>query len=117
MYNVKVSRVSLLQKIKANRENHRKVFEEALEGYREQAIEELDKMLAEARAGKQIRREVGLIQPMDKTEDYDRVIAMLEMSVDETIDLDAQSFAQYVLDQWSWMAQSKISNMRYLKSK
>ena len=65
-------------------------------------IEGLDKMLADARAGRRISRSINLAEPTDHTSDYERVIMMLEMSVDDTIVLNAGEFDQYVRDVWSW---------------
>jgi hypothetical protein len=47
-------------------------------------------------------KSIDLVQPRDHTSDYDRVIMMLEMSVDDTIVLDANEFDQYVRDVWAW---------------
>jgi hypothetical protein len=69
----------------ANRDSHRHLFLKAQEGYRKLVIEELDRMLADAKAGRPIRRSISLTEPSDHTKDYDRVIAMLEMSVDDTV--------------------------------
>jgi hypothetical protein len=65
-------------------------------------IEELDRMLALAKAGRQVRRSIDLVQPRDHTSDYDRTIMMIEMSVDDTIILDATEFDQYVRNVWAW---------------
>jgi hypothetical protein len=92
MNDVKVKREELLNKVRANRDAHRSLFLLAQEGYRKLVIEELDKMLANARAGLPIKRSVSLTEPSDHTKDYDRVVAMLEMSVEETITLEAQDF-------------------------
>jgi hypothetical protein len=97
-----VQRGKLLERLGENREKHRAIFESALEGYRSRAIVELDAMLEDAKAGRQIRRMVSLIEPEDHTEDYDRVIDMLEMSVNDEIEISAQEFAQYVRDDWAW---------------
>ncbi len=115
MNEVKVSREELVGKLTANRTKHREIFLDAQEGYREQAIIELDKMLAEAKSGKKIRRAVVLTEPMDQTADYDRAIAMLEMSVDQHIQLSETDFACYVMDEWSWKRQFSMSNMGYTK--
>lgn len=117
MDSVKVSRDELLSTLKKNRENHRKIFEEALEGYREEAIKELAEAINDAKAGKKIRRSLSLVEPMDQTKDYDRVIRMLEMSKDTIIEISEIDFAQYVLDDWRWKDQFTASNSRYLKSK
>jgi hypothetical protein len=113
MHSVKVERIALLQAIKGNRDAHRTMFLKAQEGYRAMMIEELDRMLQEAKDGKQIRRAVSLVEPQDHTEDYDRVITMLEMSVDKEIEIDASSFDQYVRDRWSWKQFADSTNALY----
>lgn len=113
MHSTKVKRHELIAKIQANREEHRSVFLKAQEGYRKLAIEELDRMLDEARSGKRIRRAVELVEPQDHTKEYDRVLAMLNMSVDDVIEIDAQQFAQYVLDEWGWKMGFTASTSRY----
>lgn len=114
MENVRINKAVLLETLKANRDKHQKVFEEALEGYRAAAIAELDHALADAKAGKKIARGLTLIEPSNQTKDYDRVIRMLEMSVDDVIELDEHSFNQYVCDEWSWKRQFSASNIRYV---
>lgn len=116
MRTVKVKVSELLGKIKKNREAHRAVFLEACEGYREKSIAELEKMLAEAKDGKRIRRYVELVEPMDMTKEYDQVIAMLEMSNDDVVELTHTEFQNYVQDDWSWKEQFTANNTRYLKS-
>jgi hypothetical protein len=107
MNTVKVKREELLTKVRANRDAHRDLFLKAQEGYRKLVIEELDRMLADAKAGRKVSRSIDLAEPVDHTFDYDRVIMMLEMSVDDTVTLDALEFNQYVMDNWEW---SKLAN-------
>lgn len=113
MHSVKVRRTHLLESIKVNRDKHRDVFLKAQEGYRTMVIEELDRMLQEAKDGKPIKRAISLVEPQDHTEDYDRVIAMLEMSVDNEIEIDSTSFDQYVNDRWSWKQFAESTNALY----
>jgi hypothetical protein len=54
-------------------------------------------------------------EPVDHTSDYDRVIAMLNMSVDSEIELDEDQFECFVLDQWGWSAKAMHTNMSYVK--
>lgn len=117
MNKIKVNRKQLLEKVKANRTTHRKTFEEALEGYREKAIEELEASLADAKAGKRIRRGLQLVEPMDMTREYDRVITMLEMSVDDELEISQQEVMQYVMDDWSWKQQFEAVSASYSKMK
>ena len=110
---IKVKRDELLAKIEVNRTNHRQVFEDGQEVYREQMIKELDAMLADAKSGKKIRRAVSMPEPEDHTSDYDRVIRMLQMSIDDAIELDESDFARYVMDQWGWNASFAATTAAY----
>lgn len=114
MQNVTVKRDDLLSKVRTNRDAHRDLFLKAQVGYRAAVIAELDKMLAEARDNKPIRRAIQLPEPIDRTQDYDRVIAMLEMSADKEVILQAHEFDQYVLDNWQWKAMAAFTNSSYL---
>lgn len=114
MQDVRVNRSQLLEQVKSNRDKHRDVFLKAQERYRVLVVEELDRMLADARAGKKIRRAVQLIEPEDHTHDYDRVIRMLELSVDNEIKLSQAEFAQYVMDDWAWKHQWANSTLNYV---
>lgn len=113
---IKVPVATLLITVKENREKHRQIFLEAQRGYREAAIKELDAMLAEARDGKKIRRSITLIEPMDQTRDYDRVIRMLDMTSDLDIMLEEHDFRAYVMDEWTWKAQFNSANIGYSKT-
>lgn len=115
MHDVKVSKLKLLETVQLNRQSHREQFLKAQEGYREEVIAELDKMLEDARKGKSFRTSIALPAPQDHTEDYNRIIAMLEMSVDDVIELDATTFDQYVLDNWHWKGAVSSTNSRYIK--
>jgi hypothetical protein len=114
MQTVKVKRISLLEKLQSNRKTHRDIFLKAQEGYRKRVIQELGQMLAEARAGKSIRRAISLPEPQDHTADYDRVIAMLEMSVEDEIEIAAHEFDMYVMDNWAWKPMATTSHIQYL---
>jgi hypothetical protein len=113
MNQVKVKREELLTKVRTNRDAHRALFIKAQEGYRKLVIEELDRMLSDAKSGRFIRRSIDLADPADHTRDYDRVLAMLEMSVEETITLQAHEFDQYVLDNWEWSRLASYTNRSY----
>lgn len=102
MNTVRVNRAELLEKLRANRENHRALFEEAFENYRKFMLEELERRIEEVKVGKQIDHYIRLQAPQDHTEDYDRVILMAEMSLSDEIELSQQHFGAYVMDQWQW---------------
>jgi len=52
MRTVRVDRDAFVARVRDNRDNHRKVFEEALEGYRERWIPELERRLHDIRRGR-----------------------------------------------------------------
>lgn len=115
MRSVRINKEELLSKVRINRDNHKHTFEKALIGYREEVIKELEESLHNARIGKKIQTYISLEEPMNQTQDYDRVIAMLEMSEDQIIELTSQEFDHYVLDNWTWKEQFTISNSKYIK--
>ena len=102
MRTVRLDRDELVARVQENRDQHRSVFEKALEGYRERWIEELERRLRHVRRGRNINQYFSLPEPEDHTDDYDRVLTMARMSVDEVIELNEDEFAMYVMDQWSW---------------
>lgn len=99
---VRCKRAELLEKVKENRAEHRKVFEDALAGWEEAVTKRLAQMVKNAKEKKKFELMVGLPQPQDHTSEYDRVIAMLELSVDETVVIDHRQFAQFYMDDWGW---------------
>lgn len=111
---VTVSRDELLEVLRRNRASHREAFSKAQALYRERAIAELDRALADARAGNGIRLSVSLPVPEDHTDDYDREIRMLEMSVHERVTLASHLFDQVVMDRWRWSASWESNTMSYL---
>lgn len=112
MENVRIKRTELLVKVKTNRDNHNGLFVKAQEGFRKRAIEELDTMMEAAKAGN-VRLYVGLTPPQDHTAEYDRAIAMLEMSVDDVIEIEEMRFAQLVMNEWAWFQQATSVNNTY----
>ena len=116
MKTVRLRKIELLGKLGVNRDKHKEIFLEALEGYKKAIIDALESRLADAKAGKRIDTYINLEQPIDQTKEYDRVITMLEMSLDAEIELDERQFAQYVMDNWSWKSQFLTTNSVYSRT-
>ena len=114
MSEVKLRRLELLDKVKANREIHKKNYEDAMVVYKEAAVAVLEEAIASAQ--KQITDfnsgEIDQIEglstylprPIHHLDTYDRVISMLEMSVDEFLLLPEDQFSKYRMDKWDWSA-------------
>lgn len=116
MNEIVVKKADLRAIVQKNRDAHRAIFEEAVAGYRTQSVAILEDHIARIRAGKVVRVSVVLPFPEDHTRDYDRVLAMLDMDLQEEIELEEHDFAQYVQDDWSWKRQFLFSNSSYSTS-
>jgi len=115
MRTVTVDRDEFLARVRGNRDNHRQVFEEALEGYRNRLATELERRIHDLKRGRQVAQYIGLPEPEDHTDDYDRILAMAEMSIDDTLELTEDEFAMYVMDQWRWKQSFSDSTALYVR--
>jgi hypothetical protein len=114
MQTVTVNKETLKTIVQKNRDEHHSKFERAFEGYRKETISILEENLQELKGGGKIRHIRIDSAPEDHTADYNRILEMLEMSVDEEIDLLNSEFQQYVQDDWSWSHAWDTSNTKYL---
>ena len=114
MREITVPKNELIDTLAANREAHRGIVEEAWEGYKRESVRLLEDQLDRARRGDRKRIYVSLEMPADHTADYDRVIAMLEMDVDDHVALSEQDFSNYVQDDWGWKQQWTTTNSAYV---
>lgn len=113
MKDVTVKKAELREKIQTNRDAHKAIFDEAVEGYREKIIGLLEEHLKRVKKGKMETIRIWLPVPEDHTGDYDRVLAMLDMSVDEEITIDQNTFSSYVMDEWHWKGEFLSTNSAY----
>ena len=114
MKEIQIKRNDLLKALKENRINHREIFEKSLVGYKKEAIKRLGNLLEELRRGVPVYIYWELPLPKDHTEDYDRVIRMMEMEIREVIEISESEFAQYVMDDWGWKKQWTETTNNYL---
>lgn len=114
---VNVSRVELLEKLKQNLELHRAEYKEALAEFHTRLLEDLK--LAQKKVSKVENVEdlknfhFRVSFPQNHEKDYIEVIEMLEMSVDEHINLDSESFRAYIKNEWQWQATFAAAKMAY----
>lgn len=114
--NVRVKKDTLLKRIETNRNDHRSIFEEAMEGWKQAVTEALDDAYRDALAGKEFRVAINLVKPQDHTDEYDTVIELLKMSEDDELVLTQDDFACYVLDKWHWQHAFLTSSSGYVSS-
>lgn len=116
MEHVKISKNKLLKKLKANRENHRKIFEEALEGWKERVLAHLKIAVLDAQAGRKFVTHINLPQPIDHTGEYDAIIDQIDWNEEDVIYLDLHLFNQFIRDDWGWKADFLSNATMYAKS-
>lgn len=109
-----VRKDELLTILRANREQHRGIFEKAVEAYTEQLMkwhrDQADRLLR----GEVAERAVRLPQPEDHTDDYDTMIKMMEMEVGDTVTLEFHLFQELVMDQWRWSGTFAANTSSYV---
>jgi hypothetical protein len=114
MNTITVSKNRLIETLRLNRDEHKAIFDKAQAIYREKMIEELDRMLAEAKAGQPIRRGFTLPVPEDHTEEFDTAIQMLEWETGEEVELVQNEFMNYVENNWGWARSFAANTGSYL---
>lgn len=123
MKEVTVDILQLLTKLQENREKHIKAYRETAEGWRQRAHKELLELSADLAeldfSGEEVPRlpKTDLHDLFDRPEchvrDYDRAIAMLQMSVEREVTISAREFDQFVNDEWDWSERFALSNTKY----
>lgn len=114
---VNVPRVELLAIVTTNRDGHKAIVDEALEGYRTAVINELSNRIETIKSGKPIDVYIRLPQPESHLGDYDTIIGMLSMSTEETVSLGPNEYRSYVQDQWSWTGKFAADTSGYTVSR
>jgi hypothetical protein len=120
----RIDKTKLIAIVKTNREKHYTEWTQAQRKYQELLARKLDELAALVKTAifkdesfalhKDIMRPIGeIIEPVNKTEDYDMVLTMLELSVDDVIELEDHEFKSYVMDKWDWSEKAHLSNSRY----
>lgn len=110
---VNVDRGQVLDILKQNRAQHRKIFDEAVKGYRKEVIRQLKAHIREMESGKPKRTYISIPLPEDHTQDYDDAIGLLELTEDVLIEMDVETYKSFYKDDWTWKRQFLASNSGY----
>lgn len=116
MRSVKVEKNELLGIVRDNKKKHVKEFDESVKDYKKAALKVAKEHVDLAKTGdlEQIAKIRAMPQrPASYEKDYDRAIRMLELSVEDTIELEEDIFNQLVLDEWHWKNQFVASGALY----
>jgi hypothetical protein len=110
---ITVDKAQLLDTLKENRDKHGAAYEKAKAGYIKTTMKQLEDYVRRLADGELLEHRFINSPPDDHTGDYDDVIAMMEWSTDDTIELDQYQFSQYVKDDWGWKEQWLTSTAGY----
>ena len=113
MESVTISKAKLTVKLKENREQHKKEYEEALEGWQVEVVDALKEALKKAKKGEEFKTTFYLPEPQDYTNNYDIIIDQVEWNEEDQIELTLHEFNQYIRDDWSWKDQCTTTNALY----
>lgn len=113
---VNVKREELLEALKKNLEIHRAEYAQALIDFKTRLVEDLSAGLKQVKKSEPVDLEdfnIRITFPHSHEKDFLEVIEMLEMSVDENINLDAESFRAYFKNEWQWTHHFKALTESY----
>ena len=111
---IKVKKDELLRKLIDNRDKHVSEYEDAVKGFKQSVIDELAEYLNRATAGENITTKIVFDEPSCHEEDYDTVIEMLQMTVENEIYISMGEFRKYVQDKWNWKDGFSLTNSKYI---
>lgn len=101
---VNVDRHQLIQALRDGLETHKVEYVEAIKDYEKAVVKFLEEATERAKRRNFNDLVLRLQKPENHEKDYTNVIELLEVSVDETIQLDADSFRAYYKGEWGWKA-------------
>jgi hypothetical protein len=110
-----VKKEALLEILQANREQHRDDFEAAVEGYRQRRLAQLEDQVEAIMKGRIHAKFEALPVPTDHTDDYDRVIKLVELDINETMTLEEDEVGMYVMDDWRWKREFATTTAFYVQ--
>jgi hypothetical protein len=119
---VNVNRVQLLEALRKNLEIHRTEYREAVLEFHRRLEEDLKVAVKKVKnvdptvqeIEDKLKRFSFHVQfPQNYESQYVEVIEMLELSVDENINLDAESFRAYIKNEWAWQHSFRATKAAY----
>lgn len=114
---VNVDRKKLIVVLKKNLDKHIREYQDAMNNYRLALIGDCEKVLSRLNYGMSdeelAKVRVDFVPPQSHIEEYQQVIDILTVSVDENVSLDSHAFQAYYKDNWHWKKQFSMSAQLY----
>lgn len=99
---VHVKREDIIKALTEGLDSHKLEYTEAMEDYKIAVVKFLENALHNANSGTFKDLVLNISAPTNHERDYQNVLDMLEYSVDETFQLDSDTFRAYFKGEWSW---------------
>lgn len=109
---IKIKKKELITKLRENKEKHIKDYNEAVVAYKKKAQEELVKSQKRLNEGA-LDIKIVLVTPVNKSEEYDKIIEMFNWEVEELISLSQGEFNEYIHDESDFSKASFLANSTY----
>lgn len=97
-----ISRNKLKAKLEENLNDHKELYAEALRVWKDDYQKYVKEFASKVKGGDFKQSFYPPTKPTSYAKEYEQVIAQLDMSSDENIELNRNEFRQYVLDEWSF---------------
>lgn len=110
-----IPREDLLRVLRENRARHETVFNEAVDGWKKEALKLLRARERRIRAGSETDVYIRLPCPKNHRQDYDNAIRAVEMHVSEdgTFRLEGQELKSLLNDDWQWKREFLQASVPY----
>lgn len=108
-----LNKADLIERIKENKAKHIEMYNKAVKAYRKEALKQLAELTEQVKEGK-TNIGLNLVEPINNSENYDKIIEMFEWDVRDEVELDQNEFKEYVQDETSHSRMAMMSNMTYL---
>lgn len=108
-----VDKKQLIEKIKENKLNHIAEYHEAVDAYKKEAQRQLSEQAKKLKKGA-LNINIHLVTPVNKSDEYDKILATFEWELNETVELSQGEFNEYVLDELQFSQHAKMINSTYL---
>ena len=109
---VTINKANLIAKIEENRDAHIAEYDLAVEAYRKEAEKQIKRLGKELKEGK-LTLVLQLVSPVNRADEYNKVIEMFNWEVSETVTLTQKEFNEYIHDDNQSAQNAKFFNSTY----